>query len=193
MCQAAICSGYGGGQLHQALGTESNRRAKSKPPAFGGLPPFLPEPDEPVGAVGRSLIWAQLIEQCSQGLALGVLRALSHLAILQPEFNDFVRGLQRVSRNVDHARDVASLIAKASSQRPITSTRLIGRLVRERRRPERGRAADTARPAPLLPSCAGYAALLAGAALSTITGVSNQVISGAAPKAFATYSRHSVL
>ena len=36
-------------------------------------------------------------------------------------------------------------------------------------------------------------ALLAGAALSTITGVSNQVISGALPKAFVTYSRHSVL
>jgi hypothetical protein len=41
--------------------------------------------------------------------------------------------------------------------------------------------------------CAGYAALLAGAALSTITGVSNQVISGALPKSFATCSRHSVL
>ena len=69
-----------------------------------------------------------------------------------------------------------------------------GRSVRERRRPERGRAADTARPAPILTtSCAGYAALLAGAALSTITGVSNQVISGAPPKSFATCSRHSVL
>ena len=56
------------------------------------------------------------------------------------------------------------------------------------------RAAATARPAPILTtSCAGYAALLAGAALSTITGVSNQVISGALPKAFVTYSRHSVL
>lgn len=62
---------------------------------------------------------------------------------------------------------------------------------------ERGRAggaADRARPAPILnTSCAGYAALLAGVALSTITGVSNQVISGALPKSFATCSRHSVL
>lgn len=57
-----------------------------------------------------------------------------------------------------------------------------------------GGAADTARPAPFLTtSCAGYAALLAGAALSTITGVSNHVISGAPPKSFATCSRHSAL
>ena len=58
---------------------------------------------------------------------------------------------------------------------------------------QEGGAAVTARPAPIVAiSCAGYAALLAGA-LSTITGVSNQVISGALPKAFVTYSRHSVL
>lgn len=110
MCQAAnFAQGMAADNCTKPLARKATSRAKSKPPAFGGLPPFLPEPDEPVGAVGRSLIWAQLIEQCSQGLALGVLRALSHLAILQPEFNDFVRGLQRVSRNVDHARDVASL------------------------------------------------------------------------------------
>ncbi len=62
---------------------------------------------------------------------------------------------------------------------------------------ERGRAAGPPiRHGPrqiLRTSCAGYAALLAGAALSTITGVSNQVISGATPKSFATCSRHSVL
>ena len=56
------------------------------------------------------------------------------------------------------------------------------------------RAADTARPALILTtSCGGYAALLVGAALSTITGVSNQVISGAPPYSFVTRSRHSVL
>ena len=42
----------------------------SEPPArASGSPPFLPEPDEPVGAVGRSLIcrrWSDQHERASQ-------------------------------------------------------------------------------------------------------------------------------
>ncbi len=190
MSGGQFCSGYGGGQLNQALGTEREEQTASFR-RFATVPPRTRRTSRSGWSQPN---WAQLIEQCSQGLALGVLRALSHLAILQPEFNDFVRGLQRVSRNVDHARDVASL----DSQSFIAATYH----VHTADRPVWFENADAPMSAAGLPirhgprqsySCAGYAALLAGAALSTITGVSNQVISGAAPKAFATYSRHSVL